>query len=142
MVFAAPEVDDLSTLHSPHQADGRGEARPPAVGWPGVDSVDRSSSPGTHVSPTDPFLTNRDKTVHEFGVSRETESPLGPAGPLGNGIGGPIGAYTPDQGVPSPRVGSGYVPRAASGQVYGTPTPPSGPEEPRLPAPQERALDH
>ena len=136
MVFAAPDVDDLSTLHSPHQADGRGEARPTAVGWPGVDSVDRSSSSGTHVSPTDPFLTNRDKTVHEFGVSRETESPLGPTGPLGNGIGGPIGAYTPDQGVPSPRVGSGYVPRAASGQVYGTPTPPSGPEEPRLPAPR------
>lgn len=136
MVFATPEVDDLSTLHGPHRADGRGEARPTAVGWPGVDSVDRSSVSGTHVSPTDPFLTNRDKTVHEFGVSRETESPLGPSGSAGIGFGDPLGTNTLDQGVPSPRVGSGYVPRAASGQVYGTPVPPPGPEEPRLPAPR------
>ena len=139
MVFAVPAVDDLSTLHSPQQADGRGGARPAAVGWPGVASVDRSSATGTHVSPTDPFLTNRDKTVHEFGVSRETESPLGPTGFPGFGFGGPVGANIADQGVPSPRVGSGYVPRAASGQVYGTPTPKpqgSGPEEPRLPAPR------
>lgn len=136
MVFATPEVDDLSTLHSPHRADGNGEARPAAVGWPGVDSVGRSSAAGTRVSPTDPFLTNRDKTVHEFGVSRETESPLGPAGPAGIGYGWPLGANIVDQGVPSPRVGSGYVPRAASGQVYGTPAPQPGPEEPRLPAPR------
>jgi chromosome partitioning protein len=140
MVFAAPPVDDVSALPAPHRADGRGEARPTAVGWPSVDSVDRSSITGTHVSPTDPFLTNRDKTVHEFGVSRETESPLGPGMAPGVGYGGPAGAHTLDQGVPSPRVGSGYLPQASAGQVYGTPAQQPGPEEPRRsPAPAPRS---
>ena len=143
MIFAAPPVEDLSTLHSTHQADGRGEARPAAVGLPGVDSVDRISAAGTHVSPTDPFLTIRDKTVHEYGVSRETQSSLGPDHMSGVGVDGPSGGFNSatsgvgavEQGVPQPRVGSGYVPQAATGQVYGTPAPPPRPEGSPQPAP-------
>src|SRR5205814_528148 len=92
-----------------------------------------------HVSPVDPFLTNRDKAVHEYGVSRETESTLGPARPAGGGAGGSgVGSPT-DQGVPAPRLGSGYVPQASAGQVYGTPTPQPEPDEPRKPAPAPRS---
>jgi len=143
MVFAAPSVVDLSTLHSTHQADGRGEARPSAVGLPGVDRVDRISAAGTHVSPTDPFLTIRDKTVHEYGVSRETESSLRPDHTSGVGVDRSSGGFNratggfgaADQGVPQPRVGSGYVPQAATGQVYGTPVPPPRPEGSPQPTP-------
>jgi chromosome partitioning protein len=138
MVFATPEVDDPPTLHSPHREVGHGEARPTAVGWPGVDSVDRSSA-GSHVSPADPFLTIRDKTVHEYGVSRETSSSLGPARPSGGGVVGSDGGFVADQGVPAPRIGNGHVPQAASGQVYGTPAPQQGPDEPRRPAPAPRS---
>ncbi|WP_438871315.1 ParA family protein [Paractinoplanes tereljensis] len=92
------------------------------------------------MSPTDPFLTNRDKTVHEYGVSRETESSLGPGWPSGVGHVGPAGAYSLDQGVPSPRVGSGHLPQSSAGQVYGTPAPKPGPEDPRRsPAPAPRS---
>jgi chromosome partitioning protein len=76
------------------------------------------------VSPTDPFLNNRDKTVHEYGVSRETESSLdrdrGPGGALNTG----------DQGVPAPRYPAG-------GQIYGSPPP--GADEARRPAPAPRS---
>jgi chromosome partitioning protein len=81
----------------PHQADTRGTHRPTAVGWPRVDSVDRTAdtldaSPPPDSSQAslddavmgargaDPFQAGRDKTVHEYGrafdgghgVSRET----------------------------------------------------------------------
>src|SRR5687768_7290222 len=35
MVFAEPGSDDLSPLHPPHRADGRGVPGATAVGWPG-----------------------------------------------------------------------------------------------------------
>jgi chromosome partitioning protein len=132
MTFAQAPSDDLSTLHTTHQADGRGEARPAAVGWPSVDSVDRTSAAGTHVSPTDPFLNNRDKTVHEYGVSRETESSLGPDRAAGVGVDGSSGVFNgAERGVPQPRVADG---QGGAGQVYGTPAPFSGPPEPRVPS--------
>jgi chromosome partitioning protein len=142
MVFDGRRAADSSALYPTHQADGRGEARPTAVGWPGVDSVGRSTNAGTHVSPTDPFLTIRDKTVHEYGVSRETESSLGPARAAGVGVEGSSGVFnSADQGVPLPRVGSNSVPQAATGQVYGTPSPQPGPEVPprAVPAPAPRS---
>jgi chromosome partitioning protein len=71
---------------SPHQADRRGTGRPTAVGWPRVDSVDRTAeapdAPPPPASPSvspgdaavsargaDPFQSGRDKTVHEYGRS-------------------------------------------------------------------------
>jgi chromosome partitioning protein len=133
MTFAQAPSDDVSGLHATHQADGRGEARPAAVGWPGVDSVVRTSAAGTHVSPTDPFLNNRDKTVHEYGVSRETESSLGPDRAAGAGVDGSSGVFNgAERGVPQPRVAHG---QGGAGQVYGTPAPFSGPPEPRVPTP-------
>jgi chromosome partitioning protein len=136
MVFAEPANDDLSTLHPPYWADGHGEPRPSAVGLPGVDNVRPSSDAGVHPSPSDPFLTNRDKTVHEYGVSRETESSPGPGRSLEVGVGGSSGIYdTDDHGVPAPRVGSGYGPQGSTGQVYGSPVPPPEPEDHRSPAP-------
>lgn len=100
MEFVSPTGDDDAALRSTHPVRGHGDVRPPAVGWPGVDSVDRISPAETHVSPADPFLANRDKTVHEYGVSRETESPLDRPSRVNAG----------DQGVPQPR---------PSGTTYG-----------------------
>jgi chromosome partitioning protein len=121
-----------------HQADTHGLARPVAVGWPRVDSVDRTvgapDAPplpaGPHASPdgatasarsAHPLEAGRDHTVHEYdrgpdggrdGVSRETERSAG--------VG--IGFDSGEQSVPQPRVGNGYGPQAhapGSGQVYG-----------------------
>jgi chromosome partitioning protein len=128
--------DGLSTMHTPQEVIDRGEARPTTVGWPGVDSVDRSFATGTHVSPTDPFLNNRDKTVHEYGVSRETESSLDHDNSSGTGVGGHSGAFnTGEQGVPAPRVGNTY----SGGQIYGTPASQPGADDSRRPAPSPRS---
>src|SRR6266702_4529469 len=96
----------------------------PWRGPPDVDSVYRISAAGTHVSPTDPFLAHRDKTVHEYGVSRETESSLGPGSMPGVGADGPSGRYHSatggsEQDVPQPRIGNGYGAQGSTGQVYG-----------------------
>jgi hypothetical protein len=120
MVFAEAPSKDPSTLHSTHRASGRGEARPTAVGLPDVASVDGISAAGSHASPTDPFLANRDKTVPEYGVSRETESPLGRDRMSGLDIDGPSGGFNSatgafEQGVPQPRIGSGYAAQASTG---------------------------
>jgi chromosome partitioning protein len=140
MTFAVPPTDDLSAVHSPHPADGRGVPGATAVGWPSVDSAPRLPSPEQHDSPPDQFLTNRDKTVHEYGVSRETESSLGPDRSSGVGGGGSSGAInTGEQAVPTPRVGGGYQPPAATGQVYGSPVPQPGPDDARRPAPAPRS---
>jgi chromosome partitioning protein len=144
MVFAESPAGDPGTLHSTHRVSGRGEARPAAVGLPDVDSVDRVSGAGKHVSPTDPVLAYRDKTVHEYGVSRETESSLGPDRMTGAGVDGPSGGFNSatgafEQGVPQPRIGSGYAPQASTGQVYGTPTPPPRPDGAQQPAPAPRS---
>ncbi|MFC3989890.1 AAA family ATPase [Actinoplanes siamensis] len=89
-------------MRSTHPVHGHGDARPAAVGWPGVDNVDRISPAGTHGSQADPFLANRDKAVHEYGVSRETESPLDrPSGVNAGGL------HAGEQSVPQPRPG-GY----------------------------------
>jgi chromosome partitioning protein len=147
-----------------HQADKRGDVRPAAVGWPGVDSVDPtvgaldalSPPAGPHASPddatasscgADPFRSGRDKTVHEYGrglddgrrnwngVSRETEPSAGPDRLAGSGVGFDSG----EQGVPHPRVGNGYGPEASSGQVYGTPVPAGNSSAPApSPAPSPR----
>jgi len=133
----ASAEEEPSTMHSLHQAVGRGEARPTTVGWPGVDSVNRSIATGTHVSPTDPFLPNRDKTVHEYGVSRETESSLDRDRASGTAVGGHSGAINiGEQGVPAPRAGNNYP---GGGQVYGTPPPPPGVNDSRHPAPSPRS---
>ena len=91
---------DRTAAPSPQRADGRGNGRPTAVGWPRVDSVNRTADaldappppvsphalPGAEVSArsADPIQAGRDKTVHEYGrgldggrgnwndVSRET----------------------------------------------------------------------
>jgi chromosome partitioning protein len=111
---------------------------------PDVDSVDRVSATGTHASPTDPFLASRDKTVHEYGVSRETESSLGPDRTSGLGVDGVSGGFNSatgafEQGVPQPRGGSVPGGPATAGQVYGTPQPraENGPQQsaPRSDAP-------
>ena len=137
VVFVVAREDELLTAHSPYRADGRGEGRPAAVGWPGVDNVGRSTATGTHVSPTDPFLTNRDKTVPEYGVSRETESPLDRDRGRGSGNGGSSDAYdTADPGVPAPRAGNGHT---AGGHIYGSPAPQSTDDDSRRPAPAPRS---
>jgi chromosome partitioning protein len=161
MVFEAPPA-----AGSTHQADNRGDGRPTAVGWPRVDSVDRTvgasdappPSAGPHASPdgatvsargADPFQAGRDKTVHEYGrspdggrgswngVSRETDRLPAPDGPPA-----PVVFDSGDQSVPQPRVGSGYGPEAATGQVHGSPPPnpnASRDHEPRRPAPSPRS---
>jgi chromosome partitioning protein len=140
MLFAVPAADDLSGLEPTQPAVGRGEPGPTAVGWPGVDCAGRSSGAGAHESSTDSFLTNRDKTVHEYGVSRETESSLGPDRSSGVGVGGASGVHnTGEQGVPTPRVGDGYRPPAPTGQVYGSPVPQPGNDDSRRPAPAPRS---
>ena len=137
MVFAVASNEEVSMARTLYQADGRGEACPTPVGWPSVDNVCRSSAAGTHVSPTDPFLTNRDKTVHEYGVSRETESPLDRNRGRGAGDGGSSDAHnTADPGVPGPRVSSSYP---GGGQIYGSPSPSPAGEEARRPAPAPRS---
>jgi chromosome partitioning protein len=74
-----------AAVRPPHQADKRGNGRPTAVGWPRVDSVDRTAdepdappppasrdvSPGdaaVSARGADPFQSGRDKTVHEYGI--------------------------------------------------------------------------
>ncbi|MBB4696094.1 ParA family protein [Paractinoplanes abujensis] len=89
------------------------------------------------MSPTDPFLNNRDKTVHEYGVSRETKSPLDSDRASGAGVGGQSGAInTGEQGVPSPRMSSNY---SGGGQIYGSPAQPPAVDEPRRSAPAPRS---
>ena len=149
-------VFDLSpaVVAGTRQADTRGDRRPPPVGWPRVDSVDRavtaldaqpppvgphavSASPTTGARNPNPIWSGRDKTVHEDGasldgdgVSRETA------------LEGPDGAVSDrgEQGVPHPRVGNGYGPRGSSGQVYGTPlsagSSAEGGDRPSTPAPR------
>jgi chromosome partitioning protein len=145
MVFMTPD----GLLTSTHQADNRGDARPAAVGWPRVDSVDRtvgapgaSPSPaGPHARGADPIQAGRDKTVHEYGrgpegapgwdrVSRETDPHAGSDRSGGLSVSFDSG----EQGVPQPRVGNG-------GQVYGTPVtePDASTPEPRRPAPVPRS---
>nr|WP_324291300.1 ParA family protein [Actinoplanes pyxinae] len=126
---------ELLTMGTPYRTVGHGDARPTTVGLPGVDSLDRPSVAGTQVSPTDPFLNNRDKTVHEYGVSRETESSLDRNRASGAGSSGHSGALnTGEQGVPAPRAGSSYP---GGGQIYGSPAQQAGPEETRVaPAPR------
>ncbi|MEU4557310.1 ParA family protein [Actinoplanes sp. NPDC023936] len=97
-------VSAATTLCSIHQTSDHGNTCPAPVGWLGVDSVDRISVAGAHVLPANPFLANRDEAVHEYGVSRETESPLDR--PSGVSVGGP---HAGDQNVPLPRAG-GYGP--------------------------------
>ncbi len=92
-------VERRALREAPHPADRRSNGRPTAVGWPRVDSVNRTvdapASPplASHGSPhgveasahgADPIRAGRDKTVHEYGrglvggransdfVSRET----------------------------------------------------------------------
>jgi chromosome partitioning protein len=137
MIFAEPSEEGSSTLYSTHHASTHGQALPAAVGLPDVDSVYGVSPAGTHASPTDPVLASRDKTVHEYGVSRETESSLGPdrvpgmtADGASGGFDGATSAF--EQGVPQPRLGSGYP----TGQVYGSPPSQSHPtEDGQSPAP-------
>jgi chromosome partitioning protein len=86
-----------------------------------------------HVSPTGPFRANWDKTVHEYGVSRETESSLGPDRMPGIGVDGVSGGFNSatgsfEQGVPQPRIGNGPAAQSSTGQVYGTPQPPPRPD--------------
>ncbi len=133
MRFAAAAGIDVVVSRATHQTDGRGGSSPTAVGWPSVDSVDRTSAPGSRESPANPFLNNRDKTVHEYGVSRETESSLGPERPAGADAGGLGGALnSAERGVPQPRAATG---QGSVGQVYGTPTGYTGPPEPRVSEP-------
>ncbi|MFF5084791.1 AAA family ATPase [Actinoplanes sp. NPDC000266] len=68
--------------------------------------------------------------MHEYGVSRETESSLDRERASGMSQGG---AYNTSEGVPAPRAGGGYP-----GQIYGKPSSPQ-PEEPRQPAPAPRS---
>ncbi|GLW29901.1 hypothetical protein Areg01_28410 [Actinoplanes regularis] len=131
--FAEATMNENATLRSTHPVHGRGDARLSAVGWPSVDSVDRISPAGTLVSPADPFLANRDKAVHEYGVSRETESPLDRPSAASAG-----GLQAGGQGVPQPRP-SGYYP-TASGATYGYGAgTPHQPEDPHGPAPSPRS---
>lgn len=118
MVIAALLEDDEATLCSPDRTYDHGDTCPTPVGWPDVDSVDRISFAGAHVLPANPFLTNRDEAVHEYGVSRETESPLDR--PSGVSVGG---LHAGEQNVPQPRAG-GYEHPPAYG--YGTPLPQIG----------------
>ena len=83
---------DVAGDASPRQADGRGNNRPTAVGWPRVDSVDRwAGAPGApppappYASPigaevgsrgADPFQAGRDKTVHEYGSGLDGGRPI------------------------------------------------------------------
>jgi chromosome partitioning protein len=102
--------------------------------------VDRISEAGTHAPATDPFLASRDKTVHEYGVSRETESSLGPDRMPGVGVDGVSGGFNSatgafEQGVPQPRIGNGYA--ESTGQVYGTPQ--QRPDDGQQPAPAPRS---
>jgi chromosome partitioning protein len=143
-VFAEPSDGGPSTLHSTHPVPGHGQARPTAVGLPDVDSAGRNSPAETHASPPDPFVASRDKTVHEYGVSRETESSLGPdrmpnvgVDGVGGGFNSATGAF--EQGVPQPRIGNGQAGEASTGQVYGSPQPRPRPDEgpqPLAPAPR------
>nr|WP_275412241.1 ParA family protein [Actinoplanes teichomyceticus] len=133
MVFVEPPEGDDPTLRTTHPVHGNGNARPTAVGWPGVDSVDRISPAGTHVSPADPFLANRDKAVHEYGVSRETESPLDrPSGVNAGGL------NAGEQGVPLPRPG-GYGASPSGSYGYGRAVPPRS-DDFRGPAPAPRSV--
>jgi chromosome partitioning protein len=160
MVFVTAPPPPTST----HQADNRSDACPAAVGWPRVDSVDRTveafdalpPSAGPHASPdgamvsdcgADPFQAGRDMTVHEYGrspdgahgdwngVSRETDRYPAPDRPPA-----PVVFESGEHGVPQPRVGSGYEVQAATGQVYGSPVPnPPADDESRRPAPVPRS---
>jgi chromosome partitioning protein len=135
-----------------HQADKHGPASPTAVGWPRVDSVNRtvgesdapSSAAGPHASPhgapesargADPFEAGRDHTVHEYGrgvdgsrdgwdgVSRETTPAT--AGQPGRPGGVGVEFDSGEQGVPQPRVGNGYGQQSQpeAGRVYGGASP-------------------
>ena len=135
----------MSVSVSTHQADNDGGARPAAVGWPRVDSVEPTAgaldapppSAGSHASPdgatasargADPFLAGRDKTVHDYGrgpdgrrgdwdgVSRETDPFVTPDRPPA-----PVVFESGEQSVPQPRAGSGYGSQGSTGQVYGSP---------------------
>ncbi|WP_407651463.1 ParA family protein [Actinoplanes sandaracinus] len=123
MVFAASVEDDGATLCSLLRTDDRGDTCPTPVGWPDVDSVDRISPAGAHVLPVNPFLAIRDEAVHEYGVSRETESPLDR--PSGVSVGGP---HVGEQNVPQPRAGGPGTPPAYE---YGAPSPHPGVEDVR-----------
>jgi chromosome partitioning protein len=146
--FMGFEVPD-ALLTSTHQADNHGDARPAAVGWPRVDSVDRTvgvpGAPplpaGPHARGADPIQAGRDETVHEYGrapegapgwdrVSRETDPHAGSdrSGSLS------VSFDSGEQGVPQPRVANG-------GQVYGSSVSEagSGVAEPRRPAPAPRS---
>jgi chromosome partitioning protein len=158
-----------SVTAATHQADNHGPASPTAVGWPRVDSVDRTvgasdtplSIAGTYASPdgaiesargADPFEADRDHTVHEYGrdldgsrsardgVSRETNGQALDGQGRTSGIG--VDVDSGEQGVPQPRVGDGYGQPAqpAEGRVYGGPAS-AGTDEsaPRRPAPAPRA---
>ncbi|MBB2944792.1 chromosome partitioning protein [Actinoplanes lutulentus] len=120
-------ADDGATLRSTHQTSDHGNTCPTPVGWLSVDSVDRISVAGAHVLPANPFLTNRDIAVHEYGVSRETESPLDR--PSGVSVGG---LHAGDQNVPQPRAG-GYGPSAS--YDYGVPPSVSAALTPGAPLP-------
>jgi chromosome partitioning protein len=162
-------VSATTVATSTHQADNHGPASPTAVGWPRVDSLDRtvgasdapSSTAGPHASPSgaseiargaDPFEAGRDHTVQEYGrgpdggrsdrdaVSRETSTPK-PGGHDHSG-GVDVEFDSGEQGVPQPRVGNGYGPQAqpAPGRVYGAPTDESTPRR-AAPAPRPHPAD-
>jgi chromosome partitioning protein len=109
-----------------HQTDRRGDARPTAVGWPGVDSVDRAAE--SDVPPSPAGAQAHRQAPHSRragGVSRETDPDR------------PAGFDRGEQGVPHPRVGNGYGSQASSGQVYGTQA--SAEEAAPAPAPRSGA---
>ncbi|WP_353051010.1 AAA family ATPase [Actinoplanes sp. NBRC 101535] len=78
--------------------------------------MDRILPAGAHGQPAESFLTHRDKAVHEYGVSRETESPLDRPSAVNAG-----GLHAGDQNAPLPRAAGAYGQPARYG--YGTPLP-------------------
>jgi chromosome partitioning protein len=133
MVF---ELSERST--ATHQTDRRGDPRPPAVGWPRVDSVDRAagdldappSLAGPQASSGAQSSSGGDKTVDEYGgdVSRETD----PERPTVFDRG--------EQGVPHPRVGNGYGAQASGGPMYDTQIPAEATPAPRTGPPASEGV--
>jgi chromosome partitioning protein len=120
MVFREASVDgDSETLRSTHRTSDHGNTCPTPVGWLSVDSVDRISIAGAHVLPANPFLANRDEAVHEYGVSRETESPLDR--PSGVSSVGDVPQPRPGGYGPSATYEYGVAPSSSASLVPGAP---------------------
>jgi chromosome partitioning protein len=148
MVFELSVASSVGT----HQADKRGDARPAAVGWPSVDSVDPTAGAldappppaGPHASHdvamasgcgANPIRSGREKTVHDYG--RGPDRGPGSWNDASGGVsretqpfaapdrmnGAGVGFDWGEQGVSYPRVGDGFGPQASGGQVYGRPMP-------------------